>query len=241
MRNVHGWAFRLMREERKCHSSQFLTLTYATKNVPITTRGRRSLRKRDVQLFLKRLRKKNPTSSKMASIKYYACGEYGGATRRPHYHLILFNAKQDTIQPAWKLGNVHYGDVNAASVYYTLKYMMKAPKKVYRKGDPLKEFALMSKGLGIDYSQDKRFTNWHKKDIENRMYLNLEGGQKISMPRYYKDKIFNDEQREQAAYAGYKKAQEKANKSMDTGLTYQQRQLSVYMGFEFERLSRSKV
>jgi len=241
MRNVHGWAFRLMREEKKAISSQFLTLTYATKNVPITTRGRRSLRKRDVQLFLKRLRKKNSSSSSLASIKYYACGEYGGRTRRPHYHVILFNAKQDTIQPAWKLGAVHYGDVNAASVYYTLKYMMKAPKKVYRKGDPLKEFALMSKGLGIDYSQDKRFINWHKKNIEERMYLNLPGGQKISMPRYYKDKIFNDEERELAAYAGYKKAQAKADKDMCTALTYQQRQLSTFMAFEFEKLSRCKI
>jgi len=31
---------------------------------------------------------------------------------------------------------------------------------------------------------------WHKSDLENRMYVNLEDGKKIAMPRYYKDKIY---------------------------------------------------
>lgn len=241
MRSVHGWAFRLNREEKKSISSHFLTLTYATKNVPITTRGYRSLDKKHVQVFIRRLRKKDPASNAVAPIKYYACGEYGGRTRRPHYHIILFNAKQEHIQDAWKLGSVYYGDVNHASIYYTLKYMMKAPKKQFRKGDPMKEFALMSKGLGIDYAQDPRFQRWHMDDVENRMYLNLTDGKKIAMPRYYKDKIFNDEQRERAAYAGYKKAQKKADKDLSSALSYQQRQLSTYLAFEFERKLRCKV
>jgi hypothetical protein len=32
--------------------------------------------------------------------------------------------------------------------------------------------------------------DWHKSDLENRMYLTLEGGKKIAMPRYFKDKIY---------------------------------------------------
>jgi len=176
----------------------------------------------------------------MASIKYFACGEYGGQTRRPHYHVLLFNADQERIYPAWNMGHVHYGSVSAASVYYALKYVMKSSWYVKKHGvEP--EFRLMSKGIGMSYVENQKFIKWHKADIENRMYLNLTDGKKIAMPRYYKDKIFNDEQREIAAYAGYKKAQEKANKDTTSALSYQQRQLSTYLGFEFERLSRSKV
>lgn len=36
---------------------------------------------------------------------------------------------------------------------------------------------------------------WHKNDLGNRCYLNLPGGKKKRMPRYYKDKIYNSEER----------------------------------------------
>jgi len=36
---------------------------------------------------------------------------------------------------------------------------------------------------------------WHIADHENRMYCNLTDGKKIAMPRYYKQKIYTDEQR----------------------------------------------
>lgn len=33
---------------------------------------------------------------------------------------------------------------------------------------------------------------WHKADLVNRMYCNIEGGKKISMPRYYKQKLYDE-------------------------------------------------
>ena len=41
------------------------------------------LKKSDFQKFIKRLRKDY-------DIKYFACGEYGDKTLRPHFHAILF-------------------------------------------------------------------------------------------------------------------------------------------------------
>lgn len=41
---------------------------------------------------------------------------------------------------------------------------------------------------------------WHKADILNRMYINVEAGKKASMPRYYKDRIYTDLEREEVAY-----------------------------------------
>lgn len=36
---------------------------------------------------------------------------------------------------------------------------------------------------------------YHKADLENRMYVPIEDGKKIAMPRYFKDKMYNNEER----------------------------------------------
>lgn len=204
LRRASGWSFRLMQQDRIAQSSHFITLTYATSNVPLSPNGYKTLDKRDIQLFFKRLRKAHDVSN----IKYYVAGEYGGQTNRPHYHAIIFNARLDLVQPAWDKGDIHYGTVSGASIGYTLKYMCKDSKKRYygTKDDRATEFSLMSKGLGLNYINDKT-SEWHKSDLDNRMYLPLMDGQKCAMPRYYKDKMYNEDERDKIAYACFKKAQ----------------------------------
>lgn len=205
-RRASGWSFRLMQQDKISDSSHFITLTYDTNKVPIRMPGLMSLNKRDVQLFFKRLRKENDPNKK---IKYFVAGEYGSKTYRPHYHAIIFNAQISTIQPAWGLGQIHYGTVSGSSIGYTLKYMCKENKHSPPFGewdDREPEFQLMSKGLGVNYLSEN-INKWHKSDLENRMYCPLEDGKKIAMPRYYKDKLYDDDEREIIAYAAFKKAQ----------------------------------
>lgn len=38
---------------------------------------------------------------------------------------------------------------------------------------------------------------WHRADPVNRVYAVIEDGKKISLPRYFKDRIFTDDQRSQ--------------------------------------------
>lgn len=242
MQLIHGWAFRLMQEERKADSSLFITLTYATKNVPITRRGNQSLWKRDLQLFFKRLRKAHSESHKIRSIRYLACGEYGGRTRRPHYHIILFNSQVEKIQPAWGLGSVHYGLVSDASIYYTLKYVMKNyGRRYYKKLGIEKEFRVMSKRLGLCYAENKQIQRWHKADIANRMYLNLTDGKKIAMPRYYKDKLYDEEEREIAIYAGLLRCREKQDRDTRSEKEIAEAKLAAFLRVEFESKLRSVV
>jgi hypothetical protein len=148
--------------------------------------------KRDVQLFMKRLRKEN----KGVNLKYYACGEYGSESDRPHYHMILFDATVESVLKCWKLGHVHFDVVNEGTIKYTLKYMAK-PSKIPLSDwdDRTKEFPLMSKGIGISYVNNEKLRNWHYKDVPGRLYVNLEDGKKMAMPRYFKDKIYNRDQR----------------------------------------------
>lgn len=192
-----------MQEYKTAKHAKFITLTYDTQTVPITKNGYMEIKKRDLQLFFKRLRK-NRVQHTIDSgqifeqrIKYYAVGEYGGTTKRPHYHIILFNCPTELIMPAWNQGNIHYGDVNEASVGYTMKYIAK-PKRIpaHRNDDRTPEFALISKGIGDNYIDQKQILKWHHADLKNRMYCNLLDGKKISMPRYYKDKIYNKIERQ---------------------------------------------
>lgn len=201
-RRASGWSFRIMQHYKTASSAHMVTLTYDNAHIPITKNGFRTLQYTDVQLFFKRLRKVNPEK-----LKYYVAGEYGTQTRRPHYHIVLFNAILSTIQPAWMLGSVHYCPLNEATVGYTLKYMCKPPQfriPQHRNDDRLPERSLISKGLGGNYLSPQMIT-WHKADLDNRMYCNIEDGKKIAMPRYYKDKIYTEWERKRVAFFALQK------------------------------------
>lgn len=193
-----------------------------------------ALSRRHLQLFFKRLRKAHEPKRKVLRatsagrilqlsgkrvqgtsiktntkpIKYLAVGEYGGRTFRPHYHLLLFNAKTELIQDAWTnpitgqhIGSVNYGDkrgVSDAASAYVLAYLSK-PSTVGKEkwDDRPKEFKLISKGFGAEYLNAEQ-RKWHLSDLANRMYCVTNGGKKISMPRYYKNKIYSTMQKETA-------------------------------------------
>lgn len=205
-----------MKEQQRSYSAYFLTLSYDNENIPITQKKFMSLKKRDTQLFWKRYRKAH---GKRAPIRYFLCGEYGSKTDRPHYHAIVFNvdlkiflgekqANNATAYPdlflnghhhfnnsMWTHGWVSIGQVTEASVGYCLKYMMKTGRFPKFKGDDrTPEFQCMSKGIGSGYLTEAMH-KWHHDDLLNRMYCAILDGKKIAMPRYYKNKVYTDEQR----------------------------------------------
>lgn len=191
LNRAKAWIYRLQQEEKRHSNSLFITLTYSNENCPISENGFMTLNKRDYQLFMKRLRK----NTGRKSIKYYACGEYGTTTWRPHYHAIIFDVSMEEIDKAWDKGLTHVGDVTGDSIAYTCKYICKGKRiPLHGKDDRLKEFSLMSKNMGINYLT-KQTIKWH---VENKAsYLLLEGGYYQPLPRYYRDKIFNEQQREE--------------------------------------------
>lgn len=115
------WAMRAMHEAQMWEWNAFVTLTYADENLPNRflwgMDGEKklysgSLRHRDFQLFIKRLRKAlgkkggaGDTALRASTsiarshgapphtpggVRYYMCGEYGETYERPHYHACLF-------------------------------------------------------------------------------------------------------------------------------------------------------
>lgn len=193
-RRVNQWVFRMQQEEKVCMSSYFITLTYATSTVPISDNGFMTLRKKDFQDFMKRLRERERKYNKH-KIKYYAVGEYGETRFRPHYHAIIFNvAVVENINLAWNKGEIHVGGVSGASIAYTCKYIDKLKRiPMFARDDRQKEFSLMSKGLGKNYLTPQMIA-YHKahKDIN---YCVSSTGERVPLSKYYRDRIFTDEEK----------------------------------------------
>lgn len=203
------WADRCMLEAQYYDHSYFVTLTYDNVHVPrsqyIDDRTGElcdalTLRKSDFQKFMKRLRKK------YGQVRYYACGEYGGKSMRPHYHAILFGLNLDdlvlykssdgmtyynspSLSTVWKDGFVVISEVTWATCAYTARYVVKKAKSKnkldYSKFNIQPEFVVMSRrpGIGYQYFEDH--------DCYDYDYINIstpDGGKKIRCPRYF-DKL----------------------------------------------------
>lgn len=187
------WALRLHYEGKKHLGSKFVTLTYAN-NMMTWEHGHPQLVKSDLQNFFKRLRKLG------FKFRYYAVGEYGSQTFRPHYHVILFgDIPEVAIRKAWArckrstgsyyaIGHVHIGQVTSASVMYALGYIVNG-KSWKMSNKRVAPFCLMSRrpGLGANYLT-KQMIAWHKSDRKNYAILD---GERRHLPRYYKEKIFS--------------------------------------------------
>lgn len=104
-RHANEWACRAMCEAQTSISiPYFVTLTYNSLNIPSD-----GVHKEHVQKFLKRLRVNVERYCGFGTnIRYYCCAEYGSKTKRPHYHLLLFNMPllqvnhvMDLVQKSW--------------------------------------------------------------------------------------------------------------------------------------------
>lgn len=172
------WKDRLLHELDSWKSATFLTLTYSPESYPVDG----SLSKDELQRFFKRYRK----SLGEERIRYYAVGEYGDATKRAHYHSIVFGGKEEhPVRDLWNKGHVMVGSVTEQSIAYVTDYVN---KKLYGKlareeyGERLPPFALMSKGMGL---------TWLKEN-EHSLLINMglrRQGRVYSMPRYYMRKL----------------------------------------------------
>lgn len=111
------WTGRILLEASQHAYSTFLTLSYNEDSCPS------ELVPSDLALFWKRLRYELGFK-----IRYFAVGEYGEKTGRPHYHAIVFGMPFTAVkvcEKAWPLGFVFLGEVTPASAAYVTGYVSK--------------------------------------------------------------------------------------------------------------------
>lgn len=236
IRKRKDWTTRLSHESSMYEGNCcFITLTYDDDNIPVTCFGKvngdqpkmldrglgelplSTLLLADVQKFIKRLRRHLEYAPKKPStrfrrdhvdtpIRYYAVGEYGGRTGRPHYHLMIFgwcpsdmeiHSKRNghivyrsaQIEKLWKYGFSTVEPVQGGVAKYCSRYVTKKFARL-KSEDPfadsvIPEFVLQSVrngGIGSSWF-DKNYLG-----MFDRGYANIKCGKdfiKASIPAYY--------------------------------------------------------
>lgn len=163
------WTHRIVLEAAQYEANAFVNLTYSDDNIPEDG----SLNPDDLQRWLKRLRKRVSPSR----FRFFAVGEYGDLSERPHYHAGLFNFRScaygqsrysarvvdccywcDMVRDTWGLGHVYLGSLEHDSAQYLAGYITKkmTAKDDLRLGGRYPEFARMSlrPGIGGDAMHD---------------------------------------------------------------------------------------
>lgn len=187
--------------------NSFVTLTYSPEKLPRTG----SLDHRDFQLFAKRVREN------VGPFRYLMCGEYGGQTRRPHYHALLFGLEwprdrvvreqggerlfeSELLNDQWKLGIASHGSVTPRSVAYVARYSTKklGATKSLERFDPntgevwevAPEYQRMSRrpGLGASWFRSYQY------DVFPSDECVIEG-RRFRPPRFYSAKLDDEDRR----------------------------------------------
>nr|QJB19643.1 MAG: replication initiator protein [Microvirus sp.] len=191
------WAIRCMHESSLHEDNCFLTLTYDNAHLPADG----SLNKRDICLFLKRLRKRFGSG-----IRFFQCGEYGSLFQRPHHHAIIFGFdfpdkklwfinhgvklyRSQILEELWPFGYCTIGSVTFESAAYVARYIIKKVNgdraKSHYNGR-LPEFITMSRRPGIAHDWIQEFST----DVYPGDRCVVRPGFVARPPKYY-DKIFD--------------------------------------------------
>lgn len=216
LNKIAQWVTRCEYELKAAHTAYFITLTYSDENCPIAvhTTGEYdySLKKRDYQLFLMKLRQ-YPTRGdipvppiyfdtlKTKKIRYVIAGEYGEKTERPHYHLLLWNFPYNIVQTlkivekVWQKGFVHIGKIEPRSINYVVSYIVQ--KRGWKKFTQ-PPFLEMSRRPGIGHSYLEKNAEYHLRDPKN--FTIRSGPGRKAMPAYYARKLYTDDFKTEVTY-----------------------------------------
>lgn len=139
-----------------------------------------------IKRMLGRYRKKHKVS-----IKHWCITERGTkSTERLHIHGIFFNTLDRNYKNYWKYGNIYIGKYcNETTAAYVVKYMLKENEK----HPEFRGKILTSAGIG------KQFINGRNEQCFNyeqtNEYYRFQNGTKCNLPKYYREKLYTEEQR----------------------------------------------
>lgn len=174
-------------------SASFVTLTYDDDHLPVNEYGFNTLNRKDVQKFIKNMRRQMEYYHEKIDFKVIYNGEYGDgshsssksgvSTCRPHYHLIFIGLSPEQIKKytrkLWKFGLCDIGPLGAGGISYVCKYMTKAlptpdVKQFREKCKVQNPFLYHSVGLGkewIDQNLEKIVQDGFTFNINNKIQL----------------------------------------------------------------------
>lgn len=194
-RYKNDWIFRIKQECKGLVCPIKVELTYAPEFLPVAYNNevcewQSYVSKREVQLFLKRLRKACPEFKN--NLRYFAVGEYGRDGNRAHYHLILMSSCIRTshqyykkLLTCWNKGFIYIEKIDLSQGDKQLAYVTGYLNKIDKSPHIVPPFRLMSKSLGLNYLTD-RMVEYYFTTFNTGVHDNT-GWHK--MPRYYRKKL----------------------------------------------------
>ena len=198
------WTRRLQLEYLNHEHSSFITLTYK-EDLDYESelfKHSRELYYRDIQLFMKKLRKQLYQKFDIYQLKFFCAGEYGTQyTKRAHWHLLIFglemtNDINEIIEKCWENGISYNEPINNAEgvAKYVSAYVLDKidtnPDEYEKINKRKAPFHRGSKGLGLEKATElylKAVTeSWTKfKDLQHIIH----NGKQIRLCRYLKNKL----------------------------------------------------
>lgn len=179
MARAREWSLRCSLEVWEHEHSCWATLTYDDAHLPPT------LQPRHLQLWLKRVRKRYPAGH----VRFFASGEYGEETHRPHYHAILYGIAEDSSVPQseWPHGFVRVDHLTPAAISYVAGYCSKklgwkldTEERIdYATGESYQwepPFVRMSRRPGIGGAAREHRNSWRSQAVL--------GGRPMPVPRF---------------------------------------------------------
>ena len=235
------WANRGFLEAKKTEHNYFVTLTYDDDHKPyseeITTSNgitytdtnndwNGHLNKEHLTDFLHDIRQIFKRDYNHTGIKFLSCGEYGGETQRPHYHLILFNApfpadtmyharllnknfywQNSIIERAWNKGLSNITTATWDTIAYVARYVTKKiygkeSEEEYAQRGQTPEFIRMSRGIGKDYYEANKERIWKDEEI---IVKNTNGAVSQRIPNYFVKLLEKENEEKAKTYKKHRK------------------------------------
>lgn len=215
-KKAQQWSFRALCESFMSKTqAYFITLTYNNAHLP-----KFGVFPEEVQLFFKRVRIRLDRLNITHNLRYIAVSEYGHYSKRPHYHIILWNFPQEfgnaysrlkLIEDCWRrptgeynpdgspvtrsIGFAYCVPVLDGGINYVMKYMS---KKENCPPGMNSTFLLASKkngGIGSAYGETLRAHYYAHPDTCDMSVINIYTGQNLTvmLPHYYREKFFPSE------------------------------------------------
>lgn len=194
---ARAWQIRLMKQLDVEKYAYFVTLTFDSDKLntlceEIKQKECNAVATIAVRRFLERWRKKNKKS-----VKHWLITELGHTgTERIHLHGLLFTdfpINNEYLQKIWQYGYCDTGKyVNKKTINYIIKYVTKLDND-HKGYEPT---ILCSAGLGKNYITEGT-KNIHKYRPHSTIeYIRLPNGAQVNMPIYYRNKFYNEEEKQ---------------------------------------------
>lgn len=197
---ARSWQVRLHEELRTNKNAIFITLSFTDKslnNLEIDLNSNLKgydLDNKIATLAIRRFLERHRQKYKMP-LRHWLVTELGQTnTERLHLHGIFFTSlNKNELQSLWKYGNIWIGEyVNEKTINYIIKYIHKSDI-IHKYYNPI---ILTSKGIGSNYLNriDSKRNSFNDKKTDE-LYI-TRNGIKLPLPIYYRNKLYNDYERE---------------------------------------------